>query len=341
MTTRMLRAADSDVELDAGGAQEADDVQHARPRLRRVQAQRPDRRVRFEPVRAVHAVVDERHQQRMSQHRQPIAQPRALAHLRDRRPRVDEEPDGFAGREIARAAAGIDHQKAIRHYLHRGVRRAQCKMLTVVCRSRGKTGACAFGVRTAQKLRINFSWHAAFSHRRRITRPCARRDPRWPSRRTRRSTSTRSTRELRRRQGGYGRGRRMAIESDRADILSGVRAGETLGGPVAMLIENRDWPNWQYTMRVDGDSAAGRGRRRGARRSRGRVRATPTLPASRSTGATISATSSSAPAPAKRRRASRPARSRGSCCATPACAIASHVFRIGSVAMPITAASIV
>jgi chorismate synthase len=58
------------------------------------------------------------------------------------------------------------------------------------------------------------------------------------------------TRDLRRRQGGYGRGRRMAIESDRADILSGVRAGETIGGPIAMLIENRDWPNWQYTMRV-------------------------------------------------------------------------------------------
>jgi chorismate synthase len=56
-------------------------------------------------------------------------------------------------------------------------------------------------------------------------------------------------RDLRRRQGGYGRGRRMAIESDRADIVSGVRAGETLGGPVAMLIENRDWINWQYTMR--------------------------------------------------------------------------------------------
>ncbi|HTM27363.1 MAG TPA: chorismate synthase [Vicinamibacterales bacterium] len=57
-------------------------------------------------------------------------------------------------------------------------------------------------------------------------------------------------RDLRRRQGGYGRGRRMAIESDRADIISGVRAGETLGGPVAMLIENRDWPNWQHTMRA-------------------------------------------------------------------------------------------
>jgi chorismate synthase len=57
-------------------------------------------------------------------------------------------------------------------------------------------------------------------------------------------------RDLRRRQGGYGRGRRMAIESDRADIVGGVRAGETIGGPVAMLIENRDWPNWQYTMRT-------------------------------------------------------------------------------------------
>src|ERR671925_1052847 len=56
------------------------------------------------------------------------------------------------------------------------------------------------------------------------------------------------TRELRRRQGGYGRGRRMAIESDTAQILSGVRAGETLGSPIAMLIENRDWPNWQQTM---------------------------------------------------------------------------------------------
>jgi chorismate synthase len=56
------------------------------------------------------------------------------------------------------------------------------------------------------------------------------------------------TRDLKRRQGGYGRGRRMAIESDRADILSGVRAGETIGGPIAMLIENRDWVNWQQTM---------------------------------------------------------------------------------------------
>jgi chorismate synthase len=62
------------------------------------------------------------------------------------------------------------------------------------------------------------------------------------------------TRDLRRRQGGYGRGRRMAIESDRAEILSGVRAGETIGGPIAMLIENRDWPNWQQTMHVGSEA---------------------------------------------------------------------------------------
>src|SRR5918994_3987850 len=64
------------------------------------------------------------------------------------------------------------------------------------------------------------------------------------------------TRDLRRRQGGYGRGRRMAIESDRAEIISGVRAGETLGGPVAMTIENRDWVNWQYTMRSTAETPA-------------------------------------------------------------------------------------
>jgi chorismate synthase len=56
---------------------------------------------------------------------------------------------------------------------------------------------------------------------------------------------------LRRRQGGYGRGRRMAIESDRAQILSGVRRGRTTGGPIALLITNKDWPNWQKTMHVE------------------------------------------------------------------------------------------
>ncbi|HEY2026076.1 MAG TPA: chorismate synthase [Gemmatimonadaceae bacterium] len=54
--------------------------------------------------------------------------------------------------------------------------------------------------------------------------------------------------ELGRRQQGYGRGRRMQIERDAVELLSGVRAGETLGGPIAMLIRNRDWANWQEIM---------------------------------------------------------------------------------------------
>ncbi len=54
--------------------------------------------------------------------------------------------------------------------------------------------------------------------------------------------------ELRRRQGGYGRGGRMKIESDQAAIISGVRWGETLGSPIGILIENRDWQNWEEGM---------------------------------------------------------------------------------------------
>jgi chorismate synthase len=57
--------------------------------------------------------------------------------------------------------------------------------------------------------------------------------------------------QLRRRQGGYGRGRRMQIESDRAEILAGVRHGQTTGAPIALLIRNRDWVNWQQTMHVE------------------------------------------------------------------------------------------
>jgi chorismate synthase len=54
--------------------------------------------------------------------------------------------------------------------------------------------------------------------------------------------------ELARRQQGYGRGRRMQIERDEVEFLSGVRAGETMGSPIAMLIRNRDWKNWQDVM---------------------------------------------------------------------------------------------
>jgi chorismate synthase len=56
------------------------------------------------------------------------------------------------------------------------------------------------------------------------------------------------TTDLRRRQTGYGRGRRMLIESDRAEPLSGIRHGLTTGGPIALMIPNKYWDNWQRTM---------------------------------------------------------------------------------------------
>ncbi|HEX9700463.1 MAG TPA: chorismate synthase [Acidobacteriota bacterium] len=61
--------------------------------------------------------------------------------------------------------------------------------------------------------------------------------------------------DLKRRMGGYGRGKRMKIESDRIRIVGGVRHGQTLGGPVAWLIENKDWKNWQHVMGAEGPDA--------------------------------------------------------------------------------------
>jgi chorismate synthase len=58
-------------------------------------------------------------------------------------------------------------------------------------------------------------------------------------------------RDLRRRQGGYGRGGRMKIESDTAQFLSGVRHGQTIGSPIAILITNQDWENWKEAMAVE------------------------------------------------------------------------------------------
>ncbi len=75
--------------------------------------------------------------------------------------------------------------------------------------------------------------------------------------------------ELKRRQGGYGRGARMKIESDRIEWLAGVRAGETLGSPIAMLIWNRDWEHWQDVMAPEADAAPDpQGRRRQVTRPR-------------------------------------------------------------------------
>ena len=58
--------------------------------------------------------------------------------------------------------------------------------------------------------------------------------------------------DLARRQRGYGRGARQAIEHDTADIVSGVRHGLTLGSPILLLVANRDWENWTRVMQVEG-----------------------------------------------------------------------------------------
>ena len=67
--------------------------------------------------------------------------------------------------------------------------------------------------------------------------------------------------ELKRRQGGYGRGGRMKIEKDQVRFLSGVRHGKTIGSPIAMMVENRDWANWEEIMsarEISGDAATKR-----------------------------------------------------------------------------------
>ena len=58
-------------------------------------------------------------------------------------------------------------------------------------------------------------------------------------------------RELHRRQLGYGRGGRQKIEKDRVEFLSGVRHGQTIGAPIALRIENRDWANWEKALPVE------------------------------------------------------------------------------------------
>ncbi|NJD64543.1 MAG: chorismate synthase, partial [Chloroflexi bacterium] len=57
--------------------------------------------------------------------------------------------------------------------------------------------------------------------------------------------------DLARRQGGYGRGGRMKIEKDHAEIMSGVRHGATLGTPIALWVQNRDWVNWTEKMAIE------------------------------------------------------------------------------------------
>ena len=61
--------------------------------------------------------------------------------------------------------------------------------------------------------------------------------------------------QLWRRQQGYGRGGRMKIETDTVEILSGVRFGKTIGSPIAVIIQNRDWKNWTDKMAIEGTGA--------------------------------------------------------------------------------------
>jgi chorismate synthase len=63
-------------------------------------------------------------------------------------------------------------------------------------------------------------------------------------------------RDLHRRQLGYGRGGRQRIEKDRAEILAGVRHGKTIGAPIAIRIENRDWANWEKALPVEDTEGA-------------------------------------------------------------------------------------
>src|SRR5580698_1928171 len=69
-------------------------------------------------------------------------------------------------------------------------------------------------------------------------------------------------RELHRRQLGYGRGGRQRFEKDQADFLAGVRHGKTIGAPIALRIENRDWKNWEKAMAVEDSEGAEDSQRR-------------------------------------------------------------------------------
>ena len=80
-------------------------------------------------------------------------------------------------------------------------------------------------------------------------------------------TAEEINRDLKRRMGGHGRGARMKIEADEVEILSGVRSGETLGSPIALLVKNRDWDNWVDVMAPEPDPP-GEERRRKLQRPR-------------------------------------------------------------------------
>ena len=138
------------------------------------------------------------------------------------------------------------------------------------------------------------------------------------------------TADLKRRQGGYGRGRRMAIESDRAEILSGVRAGRNHRRADCHV--DRESRLGQLAAHDADDHRASARCRWGAARAGdpSAARVTPISPAWPSTAAPMSATSSSAPARARPRRASPPGAVARQLLRRAGIRITSHVFSIGA-----------
>jgi len=105
----------------------------------------------------------------------------------------------------------------------------------------------------------------------------------------------RINRDLWRRQQGFGRGGRMKIETDKAQIVSGVRHGRTIGSPIAILLQNRDWKNWTETLPVEDYE----GSSEHARPVNVLARDMPTWPVRSSTTIPRRATSWNVPAPAR------------------------------------------
>ena len=138
--------------------------------------------------------------------------------------------------------------------------------------------------------------------------------------------------DMARRQLGHGRGGRMKIERDAAEVTAGVRHGRTLGGPIALQVANRDYANWEERMSpwpVDRIPPTR------SRRSTCRGPATPTWSARRSTSRATCATSSSAPPPARPPRVWPAGRSARHSCARSASRCYSHVIQIASVHAPL------
>ena len=133
-------------------------------------------------------------------------------------------------------------------------------------------------------------------------------------------------RELWRRQQGFGRGGRMKIETDHAHIVSGVRHSQTIGSPIAILIENKDWKNWTEALPVE-DFEGSRGPEEAGHAPA--ARAMPIWPGRSSTISTTRATSWSAPARGRRRLASRWARWRRRFLAEFGIGVLSHVIAVG------------